>query len=189
MSCTGLLGGTFNPPHNGHVLLAETARTHFDLDPLRVHVSANPPHKRVDVDVETRLALAGIAFPNDNVVRDDNPYSIGTVTGFGDDAIFLVGADQVAQFLTWREPDEILVHVRLGVATRPGYPRDKLDAVLSQLRRPERVELFDMEPVPISSSDIRRLAAEGEPISDLVPRAVAEAIERFGLYRPRAGVS
>jgi nicotinate-nucleotide adenylyltransferase len=189
MSCTGLLGGTFNPPHNGHVLLAETARTHFDLNPLRVHVSSNPPHKQVTVDVETRVALARLAFPDDTVVRDDNPYSIDTVTGFGDDAIFLVGADQFAQFLTWREPDEILAHVRLGVATRPGYPREKLDAVLSQLRRPERVELFDMDPVPISSSDIRSLASEGMPIGDLVPPAVAEAIERLGLYRHRAGVS
>jgi nicotinate-nucleotide adenylyltransferase len=189
MSCVGLLGGTFNPPHNGHVLLAETARKHFGLAPLRVHVSANPPHKRVDVDVETRLELARLAFPHDTVVRDDNPYSIDTVTGFGDDAIFLVGADQFAKFLTWREPDEILGHVRLGVATRPGYPREKLDAVLTQLRRPERVELFDMEPVPISSSDIRRLAAEGSPIAQLVPSPVAEAVERLELYRRRAGVS
>ena len=189
MSCVGLLGGTFNPPHNGHVLLAGTAKRHFDLDPLRVHVSANPPHKRVDVDVETRLRLARLAFANDTVVRDDNPYSIDTVMGYGDDAIFLVGADQFAKFLTWREPDEILAHVRLGVATRPGYPSEKLDAVLSELRRPERVELFDMEPIPISSSDIRRLAAEGGDLSNLVPPPVAEEIERLGLYRPRAGVS
>jgi nicotinate-nucleotide adenylyltransferase len=156
---------------------------------LRVHVSRNPPHKRVDVDVETRLALARLAFPNDTIVRDDNPYSIDTVSGFGDDAIFLVGADQFAKFLTWRDPDEILSHVRLGVATRAGYPREKLDAVLSELRRPERVELFDMDPVPISSSDIRRLVAEGRPIAELVPPAVAAEIERQGLYRPRAGVS
>ena len=105
MTCTGLLGGTFNPPHNGHVLLADTAKRNFDIDPLRVHVSANPPHKCVDVDVETRLDLVQLAFPNDTVVRDDNPYSIDTVTGFGEDAIFLVGADQFAKFLTWREPD------------------------------------------------------------------------------------
>lgn len=189
MTCTGLLGGTFNPPHNGHVLLAETATRHFELDPLRVHVSSNPPHKRVDVDVETRLRLTQLAFPNDTVVRDDNPYSIDTVMGYGDDAIFLVGADQFAKFLTWREPDEILEHVRLGVATRAGYPHEELDAVLSQLRRPERVEFFDMEPVPISSSDIRRLAAQGAPIEDLVPPAVAVEIDRLGLYRPRAGVS
>ena len=189
MKCTGLLGGTFNPPHNGHVLLADTSKRHFGLDPMRVHVSANPPHKRVDVDVETRLGLARLAFPNDTVVRDETPYSIDTVTGYGDDAIFLVGADQFAQFLTWREPDEILENVRLGVATRPGYPRERLDAVLRELRRPERVELFDMEPVPISSSDIRTRAAEGVSVRDLVPQSVADEIERRGLYRRRAGVS
>ena len=189
MTCTGLLGGTFNPPHNGHVLLAETAKLRFGLDPLRVHVSSNPPHKRVDVDAETRLDLARLAFPKDTVVRDDNPYSIDTVAGFGDDAIFLVGADQFAKFLTWRDPDEILEHVRLGVATRPGYPREKLDDVLSELRRPDRVEFFDMEPIPISSSDIRRLVAAGSPIDDLVPQAVAAEIERRGLYAPTRGVS
>jgi nicotinate-nucleotide adenylyltransferase len=189
MSCTGLLGGTFNPPHNGHVLLADTARKRFGLDPLRLHVSTNPPHKSVDVPVETRLELTRLAFPGDIVVRDDHPYSIDTVTGYGDEAIFLIGADQFAQFLTWREPDEILEHVRLGVATRPGYPREELDAVLRALRRPDRVELFDMEPVPISSSDIRRLAAEGASVSDRVPPLVAVAIERLGLYRRHAGVS
>ena len=187
MTCTGLLGGTFNPPHHGHVLLAETAKRNFDIDPLRVHVSSNPPHKRVDVDVETRLELARLAFPNDTVVRDDNPYSIDTVAGYGDDAIFLVGADQFAKFLTWRDPDEILARVRLGVATRPGYPRENLEQVLSELRRPERVEFFDMEPIPISSSDIRRLVAAGTPIDDLMPPAVAAEIERRGLYTPREG--
>src|SRR5215831_4620258 len=168
MSCVGLLGGTFNPPHWGHVRLAAAAKDRFDIGELHVHVSASPPHKRVDVPVETRLELTRLAFPDDTVVRDDHPYSIDTVTGFGDDAIFLVGADQFAKFLTWREPDEILEHVRLGVATRPGYPREKLDAVLRELRRPERVELFDMEPVPISSSAIRTLAGEGASIRNLV---------------------
>jgi nicotinate-nucleotide adenylyltransferase len=152
-------------------------------------VSASPPHKRVDVDVETRLALARVAFPEDTVVRDDHPYSIDTVTGFGDDAIFLVGADQFAQFLTWRAPDEILEHVRLGVATRPGYPRERLEAVLAELVRPERVELFDMEPVAISSSNVRRLVAAGRPVDDLVPATVAEEIARRRLYLPALGVS
>ena len=127
-----------------------------------MHVSTNPPHKRVDVPVQTRLELTRLAFPGGIVVRDDHPYSIDTVLGYGDDAIFLVGADQFAQFLTWREPDEILEHVRLGVATRPGYPRETLDDVLRELRQPERVELFDMQPVPISSSDIRRRASEAK---------------------------
>ena len=183
MSCTGLLGGTFNPPHNGHVALAARARVHFDIDRLRVHVSVAPPHKQVDVDANVRVRLAELAFPEAEVVRDENPYSIDTVKGFGEDAVFLVGADQFAQFLTWREPDEILEYVRLGVATRSGYPHEQLDYVLERLRRPERVELFDMEPVPISSSEIRAKIEAGEAIDGLVPPAVQADIERLGLYR------
>jgi nicotinate-nucleotide adenylyltransferase len=186
---TGLLGGTFNPPHNGHVRLAQTAKEHFGLDEVRVLVAANPPHKEVDVDADTRVALAKLAFPDDIVVRDDHPYSIDTVSGFGDDAIFLVGADQFAAFLTWERPDDLLEKVRLGVATRPGYPRDVLDGVLSQLRRPERVELFEMEPVPISSSQIRERVATGAPIDDLAPESVAREIERRRLYARDRGYS
>lgn len=186
---TGLLGGTFNPPHNGHVALAQTAKERFGLDEVRVLVAANPPHKEVDVDADTRVALATAAFPDDLVVRDDHPYSIDTVTGFGDDAIFLVGADQFAAFLTWERPDDLLEKVRLGVATRPGYPREVLDGVLSQLRRPERVELFELEPVPISSSEIRAQVALGEPIDALVPQPVAREIERRRLYARDPGYS
>ena len=189
MSCVGLLGGTFNPPHNGHVALAARARAHFDIDPLRVLVSVAPPHKSVDTDADVRLRLTELAFPDAEVQRDERPYSIDTVKGFGDDAIFLVGADQFAKFLTWREPNEILDHVRLGVATRPGYPRERLDAVLEQLRRPERVELFDMDPVPISSSDIRDRLARGESIDGMVPNEVATEIGRLGLYRRSPGYS
>src|SRR6266540_1513269 len=186
----GLLGGTFNPPHNGHVRLAQAARERFELERLLALVSVAPPHKQVDVDVEVRLRLVNLALPDAEIVRDANPYSIHTVTGYGDDAIFLVGADQFAKFLTWREPDEILEYVRLGVATRPGYPHEKLDYVLERLRHPQRVELFDMEPVPISSSEIRAKAARGDPIDDLVPAPVADEIRRLGLYRsePRYSV-
>jgi nicotinate-nucleotide adenylyltransferase len=145
VSCIGLLGGTFDPPHVAHVRLAETAKRHFDIDPLRVLVAADPQHKLVSTPVEQRLALARVAFPGDEVVRDENPYSIDTVTGYGDDAIFLVGADQFAKLLTWRSPDEILEHVRLGVATRPGYPPAELERVLSHLARPERVEVLELE--------------------------------------------
>jgi nicotinate-nucleotide adenylyltransferase len=189
VTCTGLLGGTFDPPHRGHVLLAETAKRHFELEPLRVLVSSDPPHKQVSTPVDVRLGLARLAFANDEVVRDEHPYSIDTVSGYGDDAIFLVGADQFANFLTWRAPGEILEHVRLGVATRPGYPREALERVLAQLERPERVEFFDLEPAPISSSEIRARLREGLPVEGLVPEAVAVEIARLGLYRGRLGVS
>jgi nicotinate-nucleotide adenylyltransferase len=111
------------------------------------------------------------------------------VKGFGEDAVFLVGADQFANFLTWREPDEMLEYVRLGVATRPGFPHEDLDYVLERLRRPERVEFFDMDPVPISSSEIRARVAAGRPIDGLVPPAVAGEIQRLGLYRRDPGYS
>ena len=185
----GLLGGTFNPPHNGHIRLATCARERFELERLLVLVSVAPPHKDVDVDVTVRLRLAELALPDAEIVRDESPYSIDTVKGYGAEAMFLVGADQFANVLSWREPDEILEYVRLGVATRPGYPHEKLDYVLERLRRPERVELFDMEPIPISSSDIRQKVARGEPVDELVPAPVAREIERLGLYRdPRYAV-
>src|SRR5205085_7220316 len=159
----------------------------FDLARLRVLVSAAPPHKRVDVAADVRLRLAELAFPAAEIVRDENPYSIDTVKGYGSDAVFLVGADQFANFLTWRDPDEILEYVRLGVATRPGYPHERLDHVLERLRRPERVELFDMTPVAVSSSEIRARIARGEAVADTMPAPVAAEVERLGLYRRRTG--
>ena len=83
----------------------------------------------------------------------------------------------------WKEPDTLLTLARVGVATRPGYPKELLDHVLEQLTRPERVEFFEIEPVAISSRDIRDRVSGGEPIDALVPPAVAELIESLGLYR------
>jgi nicotinate-nucleotide adenylyltransferase len=99
------------------------------------------------------------------------------------DPLFLVGADEFCDFLGWKEPDGVLELARLGVATRPGYPRERLDAVLRELRRPDRVEFFEIEPLDISSRDIRRRVAAGEPIDALVPAEVAALIELHGLYR------
>jgi nicotinate-nucleotide adenylyltransferase len=73
--------------------------------------------------------------------------------------------------------------VRLGVATRPGYPRERLDDVLTRLTRPDRVELFEIEALGISSTDVRDRAAHGQPIDDLVPARVAGLIDELGLYR------
>src|SRR5438128_8188642 len=120
MTCVGLLGGTFNPPHCGHVRLADRAREHFEIEPLRVLVSASPPHKEVDVDADVRVALTRLAFPTDEVVRDDNPYSIDTVSGFGDDAVFLDIGDQLVMLLTWDQPDQIGYAIQFGRGARTG---------------------------------------------------------------------
>lgn len=181
---TGIFGGAFDPPHNGHVALARAARQRFSLDRLVVLVVARPGHRRVVADAQARLALARAAFPQDEVRLDDHERTVDALRAGGwDDPLFLVGADEFADFLAWKEPDEVLELARLGVATRPGFPPERLEEVLRQLARPQRVELFDIAPLPIASQDIRARVARGDPIDALVPAEVAAEIERRGLYR------
>jgi nicotinate-nucleotide adenylyltransferase len=190
----GLLGGAFDPPHNGHVALARAAVEQLGLDRLIVLVVAAPGHKEVETDVETRLRLARAAFadvPAAEVRRDDHARTVDSVLAAGSefrDAIFLVGADEFAGFREWKDPDELLEHVRLGVGTRPGFPRERLDRVLAALRRPERVVFFELDPVAIDSSDLRRRVAAGDPIEAFVPAGVAELVRTLGLYSRGVGL-
>jgi nicotinate-nucleotide adenylyltransferase len=180
---TALLGGTFNPPHNGHLALARAAEQRFGED-LVVLVAVRPGHKEVQLDADTRLRLARAAFPGHEVELDDHERTVDMLeAGRWHDPLFLIGADEFSDFLDWKDPDGVLARARVGVATRPGYARDRLDAVLHELRRPERVEFFEIEAVPISSRDIRDRVARGEPIDELVPLAVAELISKLALYR------
>jgi nicotinate-nucleotide adenylyltransferase len=181
---TGLLGGTFNPPHNGHVELARVAQQHFGLDELVVVVAVRPGHKEVELDADTRFRLAQAAFPEYEVELDSHERTVDMLeAGRWRDPLFLIGADEFCDFLTWKDPEGVLARARLGVATRPGYPRDRLDAVLEALSCPERVSFFEIEPLPISSREIRERVARGEPIDHLVPSSVADLIESLGLYR------
>jgi nicotinate-nucleotide adenylyltransferase len=181
---TGLLGGTFNPPHNGHLALARAALDHFDLNELAVLVAVRPGHKEVQLDADTRLRLARAAFPDYEVELDSYERTVDMLkAGRWRDPLFLIGADQFADFLAWKDPKGVLTRARIGVATRPGFPRESLDGVLRELSAPERIEFFEIEPVPVSSRDIRDRVARGEPIDGLVPPAVAELIESLGLYR------
>jgi nicotinate-nucleotide adenylyltransferase len=181
---TGLLGGAFDPPHNGHVALARAAEQEFDLDELVILVSSRPAHKEVLLDGETRLRLTCAAFPDHEVELDPHERTVDTLaSGRWHDPLFLIGADEFAEFPTWKDPDGVLACARLGVATRPGYPHERLDQVLSRLAQPERVRFFEIDPLPISSRDIRERVARGDSIADLVPAAVAELIDSLGLYR------
>jgi nicotinate-nucleotide adenylyltransferase len=175
----GIFGGVFDPPHVGHVELARTALDRLDLDRLLVLVASHPGHKEVEADVQSRLRLAQAAFgdlPRTEVELDEHPFTIDSLRQRRpEDAIFLVGADEYAVFDTWKEPDEILKLVRLGVATRSGYdPTPAND---------DRIVHLEIDSPLVSSSDIRARVARGEPIDGLVPPAVAELIETQGLYR------
>jgi nicotinate-nucleotide adenylyltransferase len=180
----GVLGGVFDPPHNGHVELARAAKERFRLERLVVLVASAPGHKAVATPAEVRLELVQAAFPGDEVVLDDHAFTVDAVAGgrFGD-AIFLVGADEFADFLGWKDPEGVLGEVRLGVATRPGYPLERLEAIRGRLSEPERVELFEMPPHDVASHELRRRLGAGDVPEDLVPARVAELIRDRGLYR------
>jgi nicotinate-nucleotide adenylyltransferase len=181
---TGIFGGAFDPPHLGHVALAREAKRRFGLDRLAVLVSANPEHKAVETPAEDRLALAQAAFPGDDVRVDELPRTVDMLrSGEWENPLLLVGADQLADFRHWKEPDAVLDLARVAVATRPGLGLEELARALEALDRPGRIELFEIEPWNVASRELRARVARGDPIDDLVPPAVAEEIERRGLYR------
>jgi nicotinate-nucleotide adenylyltransferase len=179
----GILGGTFDPPHKGHVALAEAALSELGLDELLVLVVVEPGHRSCVEDAESRLALAEAAFaglPRTRVERDENAYTVDAVKGgrFGD-AVFIVGADEGAAFPRWKEPDEILRWVKLAVGTRSGYPPPDLE------RYGDRVIPFELASPPISSNEVRARIRGRESVDDLVPSDVGRLIEERGLYQNR----
>ncbi len=194
MKEVGLLGGAFDPPHCGHVALARRALEHFALGRLVVVVTGNPPHKPTETDARTRFDLAAAAFEaipnvelNAHELEGEGPsYTVDTLrwaSTLWEDLVFLVGADEFADFLSWRDPDGVLSYARLGVATRPGYPRERQEAVLAHLAEPDRVDFFEIPAIDVSSSDVREQVRRGESIDGLVPPLVREQIESRGLYR------
>ena len=180
----GLFGGAFDPPHNGHVALVEAAKAELGLDRVLVLVAAKPEHKHVETPAATRLELTRAAFPDDEVILDEHPRTIDLLRAHSEwsDPVFLLGADEFCDFHSWKEPDEVLRRARLGVATRPGFPRSGLQSVLEQLESPERVLFFELD-LPVASRELRGR----RDIAGAVPPAVAAIIEREGLYGRRRG--
>ncbi|MEP6977225.1 MAG: nicotinate-nicotinamide nucleotide adenylyltransferase [Thermoleophilia bacterium] len=171
-----LFGGAFDPPHVGHVALLGAAPERFAPDELRVFVVAEPGHKQVEADAQSRLRLAQAAFPDADVQLDEHAYTVDMLRDLElDDPLFLIGADEWRDFATWKEPDEVLRLARLAVGTRAGV-EDAGDA-------PERVTFFQFDSPPVSSREIRTRVARGVPIDGLVPPAVADLIWDSGLYR------
>lgn len=188
MAVIGILGGVFDPPHLGHEALARAAIHELGLDELLVTVVADPGHKDDPASpVGVRLELACLAFagvPEARVEVDEHPRTVDSLEARGlQDPFFVIGADELAAFESWKSPRRVLELARLAVAMRPGVSRDAIDAVRARLGAGDRIVEFELEPVAISSTDIRERVARGRPFDDLVAPAVAAAIARLGLYR------
>lgn len=196
----GILGGTFNPPHIGHLVCAQEAHDQLGLDRVVLMPAARPPHKRVAADpgAEARCELCRRAVAGDErfavsrleLDRPGESWTVDTLRTLRDehpqdDLIFIVGGDMARSLPTWREPEAVLELATLAVAERAGSEREDIRGELRGLGATarERVRFFDMPRIDVSSSLVRERVATGRPIRYLVPDAVAAAIAQNGWYR------
>jgi nicotinate-nucleotide adenylyltransferase len=209
----GVLGGTFDPVHVGHLEIAERVRSRLGLSRMLLLPTARPPHKApgelapvADRAAMLRLALRDVpALEICALELDPNrvSYTVDSLRALrcGDPTpclpLFVLGMDALAQIASWRSSDAILGEFDLVVVDRPDRRRSDLDPRVAQriVELPAdlppglapgtggRIFHLPLVPIPVSSSVIRRRAARGEDLSGLVPPAVAEYIERTGLYR------
>jgi nicotinate-nucleotide adenylyltransferase len=197
----GILGGTFNPPHIGHLAAARSALGQLELDRVLLVPAGIPPHKAIDCEPgpEHRYEMCRLtAAAGERIVASrvelDRPgpsYTVDTLRSLheqapDDELTLIVGSDMAAGLPTWRDPDGILGLAALAVATRAGAEREMVSNRLADLGGAQRVAFLDMEEVDVSSSLVRERAAQGLGIADLVPPGVAEYIGEHGLYRKRA---
>jgi nicotinate-nucleotide adenylyltransferase len=202
----GLLGGTFNPPHLGHLVCAQEALVQLELDRVLLVPVHTPPHKVIEADpgVEHRVALCERAVGDDerfgvSRVDADVPgpsFTVDTLKRLHDQCpedqlTFIVGGDMAHSLPQWREPEAILALAELGVAEREAIRRGDVLERLSVLPgAAERVRFFDMPRIDISSTLVRRRVAAGAPARYLVPDAVAGYIAEAGLYgAPREAIA
>ena len=198
MARVGLLGGTFNPPHLGHLVCAQEACDQLELDRVLLIPTRVPPHKVVydDPGAAHRVAMCETAAAADprldvslvDVRRDGPSYTVDTLRLLhadapGDELTFIVGGDMAHSLPTWRDPEAVLALATMAVAARERISREAIVEGLAGLPgAAERLRFFDMPRMDISSSLIRARVGAGRPVRYLVPDGVRAYIEREGLY-------
>ena len=197
----GVMGGTFDPIHHGHLVTAEAALWAFDLEQVLFVPTGRPWMKaeRVVSPAEDRYLMTVIATSSNprfgvsrvDIEREGPTYTVDTLRQlrrqFGEDVdlFFITGADAMLEILSWKDPEEVLAEAHFIAATRPGY-----DIARFEKEAPTcypNVSVMDIPALAISSSDIRRRVGAGEPIRYLVPEGVHTYIEKSGLYREDRG--
>jgi nicotinate-nucleotide adenylyltransferase len=198
----GIIGGTFDPPHWGHLVLAQNGLAQLELDRVAFVPAGRPPHKpdQPITPVHHRVAMVELAVEDNAAfclsrvdVERPGPHYTVDMLGLLQDAnpgaalFFLIGGDSLAEFGEWREPSGILHQARLGVMQRPGWEAD-LASLADKLPALEaRLRWLDAPHLALSGTDLRRRVAEGLPIRYLVPDAIHAYVHRHQLYRRASG--
>jgi nicotinate-nucleotide adenylyltransferase len=197
-----VLGGTFNPPHLGHLALARHARQQLGLEHVLLVPTHTTPHKVNGEDIEDRRdpgpahrlrmcrlavhGVDGVTVCAVEIERGGLSYTVDTLRSLHAshphaELTFIVGADTASTLGSWREPEQLLELAQLAVATRTGAGGEARTGA-------DRVRFLDMPPIDVSSSLVRRRVADGDAVDDLVGPAVAGYIAEHGLYRTPAEV-
>ena len=189
----GIIGGTFNPIHIGHLIIASDVTGIFSLEKVLFIPSGDPPHKKNQeiIDAAHRLDMVQLAIANDprfevsdiEIKRGGKSYTVDTIEEiiniYGEDSeiYFIAGTDSAGELPTWKEPQKILSLTHFVAITRPGFPLDKVS-------KRYRKKMISVQTIllGISSSNIRQRIREGKSIKYLVPPEVEEYIERNNLY-------
>lgn len=194
----GVLGSAFNPPHLGHLALAQEALWQLGLDEVVLVPTGRPPHKRIadDPGKGARMEMARLAAADDErfsvsaleVDREGPSYTYETLETLAEERgdrklVFVMGADAAVGLESWRNPEQVVELASLAVARRAGVSDADVAEVMRSLGCEGRVTMLEMPQFGVSSSAVRERARQGRPLRYLVPNAVAQFIEEGGVYR------
>ena len=194
----GVLGSAFNPPHLGHLALAQEALWQLGLDEVVLVPTGEAPHKRIAEDPgrEVRMEMTRLAAADDDrfsvspleVEREGPSYTYETLEALAEERadrelVFVMGADAAVGLESWRQPRRVVELAGLAVARRAGISDTEVAATMRSLGCEGRATMLEMPQFGVSSSAVRERAGEGRPLRYLVPDAVAELIEERKIYR------
>ena len=201
----GLFGGSYNPIHNGHLIVARSVLETLRLDRILILPSRTPPHKTEDTSLAPaadRAAMANLAikdepgfdFSDHDLTCEGPSYTLNTISHFralaGPEAelFWIVGADSLLELHTWYRVSDLAASCRIVTAVRPGFTPGQLPDLRRMLDADtvDRLlaDVLETPNIDISSTDIRRRVAEGKSIRYLVPEPVEAYIHKHGLYQP-----
>ena len=188
----GILGGTFDPIHIAHLRMAIDAKETFDLDEVVLEVAHVSPFKldHEAAPAEARFQMVSLAVEGapglvagrTELDRPPPSFTVDTLESYaGDDLLLILGADSLADFTAWREPERVAALARLAACSRPGFPVEDVVAALPEPLA-SRVMPFSAPLLDVSSTDLRRRLREGRSVRYLIPDSVIRFIEESRLY-------